>query len=48
MSKYQDSDYAVNKFSKGIVYRFSNETIEITLEAYLRDNPGKQKRILPR
>ena len=41
MSKYQDSDYAVNKFSKGIVYRFSNETIEITLEAYLRDNPGK-------
>lgn len=43
MSKYQDSDYAVNKFSKGIVYRFSNETIEITLEAYLRDNPGKTK-----
>ena len=43
MSKYQDSDYAVNKLSKGIVYRFSNETIEITLEAYLRDNPGKTK-----
>ena len=41
MKNYRDSDYAVNKFSKGIVYRFGDETIEITLEDYLRDNPDK-------
>ena len=41
MSRYQDSDYAVNRFSKGIVYRFNDETIEITIEAYLADNPDK-------
>lgn len=41
MKNYRDSDYAVNKFSKGVVYRFDNETIEITLEDYLRDNPNK-------
>ena len=41
MKNYRDSDYAVNKFSKGIVYRFDDETIEITLEDYLRENPDK-------
>lgn len=41
MKNYRDSDYAVNKFSKGIVYRFGDETIEITLEDFLRDNPDK-------
>lgn len=41
MKNYRDSDYAVNKFSKGIVYRFGDETIEITLEEFLRDNPDK-------
>lgn len=41
MKNYRDSDYAVNKFSKGIVYRFGDETIEITLEDYLRENPDK-------
>lgn len=41
MRKYQDSDYAVNKFSPNIVYRFADGTVEITLEDYLRDNPGK-------
>lgn len=41
MKNYRDSDYAVNKFSKGIVYRFDDETIEISLEDYLRENPDK-------
>jgi DNA-directed RNA polymerase specialized sigma24 family protein len=41
MSKYQDSDYALNKFSEGIVYRFADGVKEITLADYLRDNPGK-------
>lgn len=41
MSNYQDSDYALNKFSEGIVYRFADGVKEITLADYLRDNPGK-------
>lgn len=41
MKNYRDNDYAINKFSKGIVYRFDDETIEITLEDYLRENPDK-------
>lgn len=41
MRKYQDSDYAVNKFSPHIVYRFADGTVEVTLNDYLRDNPGK-------
>ena len=35
------SDYALNKFSEGIVYQFSDRTLEISLEDFLRDNPGK-------
>ena len=41
MKNYKDSDYAANKNASGIVYRFANETVEITLEDYLRENPGK-------
>lgn len=41
MRKYEDSDYAVNKFSPNIVYRFADGTVEVTLQDYLRDNPGK-------
>ncbi|MCI8388369.1 MAG: RNA polymerase subunit sigma-24 [Clostridiales bacterium] len=41
MKNYNKSDYAVNKYSAGIVYRFADETIEITLEVYLRENPDK-------
>jgi len=41
MKNYTDSDYAINKFSKGIVYRFSDEIVEITLERYLAGNPEK-------
>lgn len=41
MKNYQDSDYAVNKNAKGIVYRFANQTIEVTPEDYLRENPDK-------
>ena len=43
MKNYRDSDYAANKKAKGIVYRFSNQTIEITLEDYLRENPDKNE-----
>ena len=41
MKNYQSSDYAVNKFAEGIVYRFADQTVEITLADYLRENPDK-------
>lgn len=41
MKNYQKSDYAINKNSPNIVYRFYNEIIEITLEDYLKENPDK-------
>ena len=41
MKNYQNSDYALNKYSKGIVYRFADGAVEVTLEDYLADNPGK-------
>ena len=41
MKNYKDSDYALNKFSEGIVYRFADRIVEITLEAYLAENPDK-------
>lgn len=40
MKNYKDSDYAANKHSTNIVYRFGNETVEITLEKFLAENPG--------
>lgn len=43
MKNYRDSDYAANKYAKGIVYRFADQIIEITLEDYLRENPGKSE-----
>ena len=41
MRNYKDSDYALNRYSQGIVYKFSDGIVEITLEDYLRDNPDK-------
>ena len=41
MKNYKNNDYAINKKAKGIVYRFADKTVEITLEDYLRENPGK-------
>lgn len=41
MKNYKDSDYAINKYSKGIVYKTANQTIEINLEQYLKTNPDK-------
>ena len=41
MKNYRHSDYALNKFSNGIVYRLSDQTVEITLETYLAENTGK-------
>lgn len=41
MRNYKDSDYALNKYSEGIVYKFADGVQEITLADYLRDNPGK-------
>lgn len=43
MKNYRNSDYAANKFAEGIVYRFADEVVEVTLEDYLRENPGKTK-----
>ena len=37
---YRQSDYAKNKYSSNIVYAGSDETIEITLEQFLEENPG--------
>ncbi|KAF5065725.1 hypothetical protein DSECCO2_270830 [anaerobic digester metagenome] len=41
MKNYKDSDYALNKFSKGIVYRFADRIAEITLKDYLAENTYK-------
>jgi DNA-directed RNA polymerase specialized sigma subunit, sigma24 homolog len=41
MKNYKDSDYALNKHSNGIVYRFADKIVEVTLEDYLTENPGK-------
>ena len=41
MRNYAESDYAINKKSNGIVYRFADKTIEVTLEDYLKENTDK-------
>ena len=42
MANYQDSDYALNKYSEGIVYRFSDgSTLTVTLGDYLAENQDK-------
>ena len=41
MKNYRKTDYAANKYSEGIVYLFDDETVEITLEDYLREHPDK-------
>lgn len=41
MESYKKGDYALNKFSEGIVYRFADRIVEVTLENYLAENPGK-------
>lgn len=41
MKNYKDSDYALNKYSEGIVYKFADRIVEITLSAYLAENPDK-------
>ena len=43
MQNYTNSDYALNKYSKGIVYRFADGIAEISLADYLAENPGKTK-----
>ncbi len=41
MKDYRNTDYALNKHSKGIVYKFADGIIETTLTDYLRENPEK-------
>lgn len=41
MRNYKDSDYALNRYSQGIVYKFADCIVEVTLEDYLHDNPHK-------
>lgn len=43
MKNYTDSDYALNKYSAGIVYRFADSIVEVTLADYLAGNPGKSE-----
>ena len=44
MKNYRDSDYAANKYSNSIVYRFSDKVVKVTLETYLAENPGKTEK----
>jgi len=41
VKNYKDSDYALNKFSAGIVYRFADAVMEVSLADFLAENPGK-------
>ena len=41
MKNYTQSDYALNKNAAGIIYPFADQTVEVTLEDYLRENPDK-------
>jgi len=41
VKNYRESDYALNKYSKGIVYKFADGIVVVTLEDYLRENPDK-------
>lgn len=42
MKNYKDTDYALNKYSEGIVYQFADGIkAVVTLADYLRENPGK-------
>ena len=44
MRDYRKSDYAINKYSPNIVYRFHDEIVEVSLEDYLTENPDKAER----
>ena len=41
MRNYKDSDYALNRYSQSIVYKFADGIVEVTQEDYLRNNPDK-------
>ena len=41
MKNYRDSDYAINKYSNSIVYRFADRIVEVTLSDYLAENSQK-------
>lgn len=41
MKNYRKSDYALNRYSKGIVYQFSDTVVEVSLADYLAENPDK-------
>ena len=43
MGKYNESIYALNKFSENIVYKFADGIHEVTLEDYLKTNPDKSE-----
>lgn len=44
LKNYKNSDYAINKFSEGIVYKFADGIVEISLDDYLRDNEDKTEK----
>ena len=45
MKKHRGSDYALNKYSMGNVYRFEDRIIEVPLEDYLQENSDKTEQI---
>lgn len=44
MKNYKDTDYALNKYSKGIVYKFADKIVETTLSDF-ESVEGKQIKI---
>ena len=41
MKNFRNSDYAINKYSNSIVYRFTDRIEVVTLSDYLSENPEK-------
>ncbi|GHV47871.1 hypothetical protein FACS189499_06150 [Clostridia bacterium] len=44
MKNFTDSDYALNKYSDGIVYKFSDKIVEVTRADFLTSNPDKTEK----
>ena len=44
VKNYRNSDYAINKYNKSIVYRFSNKVVKVSVEDYLKENPNRSEK----
>lgn len=41
VKNFRESDYARNKYSQNIVYKFTDKVVEVSLEDYLKQNPDR-------